>query len=69
MRCFSGALADSKPEREAWPGAAPGTNRAAVRLPLPALGNQVQIVPTLPFYISLPKALQQVETQPQRVLI
>lgn len=46
VRCSSGALADSKPEREAWLGAASGTSQAAVRLPPPAL---VQTVPNTPF--------------------
>lgn len=53
MRCFSGALADSKPEREAWPGAAPGTSQAAVRLPSLALGNQVQTVPSVKHSLSI----------------
>lgn len=53
MRCSSWALADSKAEREAWPGAAPGTSQATVRLPLPALGNQVQTVSSVKHSLSI----------------
>lgn len=67
----SGALADSKPQREAWPGAAPGTSQAkpsqaAVASPSQP-GADSPIGQTLPFCISYPKALQQVGIQPQKV--
>ena len=46
----------------------PSHSQAAIASPgQPAADSPIDQM--LPFYISLPKALQQVETQPQRVLI
>lgn len=66
MKHSSGALADSKPEREAWLGAASGTSRAAVRWPSPSLSHQAQTDPSVKHPLStVPSPKQQVETQPQ----
>lgn len=63
VQCSSGA----PPADPNWLGAAPETSQATARLPSPALDNQVQTATcqTLPFSISVLKALQQVETHPK----